>query len=105
MKKLLRFFHRKPSCPFPEAELRSWFLAPGMTPEEYAGKRGHLVGAFDLHEYSYKDKELGRWLHRFGKIFEDPKKLDECRRKLLSPAELQVITKYIDDVVSGRIEP
>ena len=105
MKWPLTFFRRKPSCPYPEAELRSWFLSVGMTPEEYAAKRGHLVGAFDLHDYSYRDKELGRWLHRFGKIYTDPKQMDECRKRLLSPEELRTITKYIDDVVSGRIEP
>jgi hypothetical protein len=105
MKWPLAIFRRKPSSPFPEAELRSWFLASGMTPEEYAAKRGHLIGDFSLHLYYYSDKELGRWLHRFGKIFEDPEKLEKCRRKFLSPEEFQVITKYIDDVISGRIEP
>lgn len=105
MKWPLPFFRRKPICPFPEAELRSWFLADGLTPEEYAAKRGHLVGAFDFHQYSFSDKELEHWLNRFGKIYENPDKLDECRRKLLSPEEFQAITKYIDDVTNDRIDP
>jgi hypothetical protein len=103
---MLRWFNfkRKPLCPYPESELRKWYLESGMTPEIYAAKRSHRIGCFSFDEFSFKDKELERWIYQFCEIYHDPKKLDACRRKHLSDGEYLEISQFIDDVISGRTE-
>lgn len=87
-----------------EATLREWYIDSGMTPELYAAKRAHMVGCFSLHEYSYRDSELDRWISRFGEIHDDPQQLDECRRKHLSEKEYEETNQFIRDVLSGKVE-
>ncbi len=78
---------KKPASPFPEAELRKWYIDSGLSPEVYAAKRGHLVGCFSLDEYSYADTELQNWIYRFAEIYRSPELLDDCRKRYLTPGE------------------
>lgn len=65
-----------------------------MTPEEYAARLGYDIGAFSLHCYLYRDKELEKWLSRLYLILTvDRAKIEEYRKTLLSPEELAEILK------------
>ena len=101
-KSLLR--KRKPLSPFPEPELRKWFIYSGMSPEVYAAKRGHRIGCFSFGDFSYKDKELERWLYRFAEIFSSLDQMESCRKEHLSEDEYREVKQYLEDLMSGKIE-
>ncbi len=75
-----------------------------MTPEVYAAKHSHRIGCFSYDEFSFRDKDLERWIYRFCEIFHDPNKLEECRRKHLTEAEYRDVNQFIADVMSGKTE-
>jgi hypothetical protein len=95
----------KPQCPFPEKELRKWYLDSKMPPEVYAAKNTHKIDCFSLDEFSYKDKELEAWICRFAEIFTNPDEVEKCRIKHLTDEEYREVIEYIEDIIAGRTIP
>lgn len=99
------FAKPKPLCPYNESELKLWLFEGNLTPAEFAAKRAHHIEAFDLGGFRYIDKKLESWITKFEEIYYDPIKLEECRKQHLSPGEYLEVKRYVDDVMSGKIEP
>lgn len=100
-----RFTGLRPKYPLSEPQLRSDFIGTGLTPEVFAAKRGHNVCCFALDKYSYEDKELERWIYRFAQIYKSEEQMERCRKEHLSENEYLEVKQYLEDIISGKIEP
>lgn len=75
-----------------EEKIKQDYEYPKMSPEEYAARFGYDIGAFGLHRYRYRDKELEKWLSRLYLILTvDRAKIEDYRKTLLTPEELAEI--------------
>lgn len=82
-----------------DEEADSQFPWKQMTPEEWVARHGHTVGCFSLHQYRYKNVELGQWIRRVHELlsFESRGRgaLDVYRKQYLSPAEYDRVKEEI----------
>ena len=68
-----------------------------MLPEEFAARDGYGWLDFPFGRYRYRDAKLDVWIQAVKEILQTPERLRECQAKYLTPAEMQLITKYMDD--------
>jgi hypothetical protein len=59
----------------------------GLSPEEWAARYAHTVGASSLDGYRYADSGLDEWIQRVHAILTSPSLLKRCRDTLLTQAE------------------
>jgi len=71
----------------PETLLESVFRWEEMSPEEYAAKHWIEFGTFTLEKEKIKNLEFQKWLGEFEVIFNNPEKLEACRKRYLSDEE------------------
>lgn len=76
-----------------EEDAKKDFPYKTMSPEEYAVRFGYTIGAFSLHCYRYRDKELERWLCRLYVLLITPGLIEYYKKTLLTPEELAEITE------------
>jgi hypothetical protein len=76
------------------ARLRS----EGLSPEEWAARNAHTVGASSLDDYRYADPSLDEWVHRVHAILRSPSQLERCRETLLTKAERDRIKREERDL-------
>lgn len=72
------------------------FLSPTdlqMSPEEFAARHAHLLGAFSFYLYRYRDPVLGTWVRRLGEILSTEGEVERCRQHFLTPEELATVRK------------
>ena len=60
-----------------------------MSPEEWAARYAHAVGCSSFDRYRYLDPALHEWIHRLHEILSSPARVEECRKKFLSPREIE----------------
>lgn len=74
-----------------DAEADSQFPWKQMTPEEWVARHGHRVGCFSLHQYRYKNADLGQWVKRVYDLLSLESRgrgaLDVYRKQYLSAAQ------------------
>jgi hypothetical protein len=63
------------------------------SPEDYAARQGHRWACFSLDNYQFRDKKLDAWIQRLGQIFFTRGLIDQCRRELLTPQELEQVER------------
>ena len=68
-----------------------------LAPEEFAARDGYGWLDFPFARYRYRDPKLDVWIQATKEILQNPAKLRECQVKYLSPAERQMITKWMTD--------
>jgi len=68
-----------------------------MSPEEFAARDGYGWLDFPFARYRYRDAELDVWIQAVNGILKSPAKLTECQAKYLTPAEMRLINKYLQD--------
>lgn len=68
-----------------------------MAPEEFAARDGYGWLDFPFARFRYRDAELDQWIQRVGEILRQPDQLRECQSKYLTPAEMQLIRRYLED--------
>ena len=68
-----------------------------VNPEEFAARDGYGLLDFPFARYSYRDTQLDVWIQAVSQILKSPEKLRECQIKYLSPAEYQLIKRYLED--------
>lgn len=68
-----------------------------MDPEEFAARDGYGWLDFPFARFRYRDTALDRWIQEVGTILREPAKLQACQAKYLTPAEMQLIRKYLQD--------
>lgn len=68
-----------------------------MSPEEFAARDGYGWLDFPFARYRFRDEALDRWIQEVGAILRQPDKLRECQAKYLTPGEMQLIRKYLQD--------
>jgi hypothetical protein len=64
-----------------------------MSPDEYAARHAHEWGCFSLHLCRFRDPVLGAWIRRFGEIIFSAEELDRCRKRFLTPEEVEEIKR------------
>lgn len=68
-----------------------------MAPEEFAARDGYGWLDFPFARYRYRDANLDEWIQAVNKILQSPAKLRECQAKYLTPAEMRLINKYLQE--------
>lgn len=68
-----------------------------MPPEEFAARDGYGWLDFPFARYRFRDATLDQWIQEVGEILRHPDKLRECQAKYLSPGEMQLIRRYLQD--------
>jgi hypothetical protein len=68
-----------------------------VSPEEFAARDGYGWLDFPFGRYRYRDSQLDEWIQAVKEILSSPDKLRECQSKYLTPAEMQLIAKYLED--------
>lgn len=68
-----------------------------VPPEEFAARDGYGWLDFPFGRYRYRDPELDEWIQAVKEILQTPERLRECQAKYLTPAEIQLATKYLQD--------
>ena len=68
-----------------------------MAPEEFAARDGYGWLDFPFARYRYRDPNLDEWIQAVNKILQSPAKLRECQAKYLTPAEMRLINKYLQE--------
>lgn len=68
-----------------------------MAPEEFAARDGYGWLDFPFARFSYRDQALDQWIQQVGEILRQPDKLRECQAKYLTPAEMQLIRRYLEE--------
>jgi len=68
-----------------------------MSPEEFAARDGYGWLDFPFARYRFRDEALDRWIQEVGAILRQPDKLREYQAKYLTPGEMQLIRKYLQD--------
>jgi hypothetical protein len=92
----------KPPCPFPGDELEKQFPWETTSPEEYAAR--NAPDMFSLDRFSYKNAKFEEWMVRFGSIVRSVEKLEECRKKHLTPEEQVAHDQLVDDIINGKVD-
>lgn len=69
---------------------REW-IGSGMTPEEYAARRGHTILFFGAARHHFRDPEVTRWMRRLGEILAGGQLLEDGQRRFLTSEELAEI--------------
>ena len=62
-----------------------------MSPEEWAARYSHQVGASSFGNYRYENLALHLWIHRLHEIFRAPQEIKMYREKFLTKDEIQQI--------------
>ena len=62
-----------------------------MSPEEWAARYSHRVGASSFGDYRYENLALHLWIHRLHEIFRSPEEIKMYRDKFLTKEEIQKI--------------
>lgn len=65
--------------------------------EEFAARDGYGWLDFPFGRYRYRDPQLDQWIQAVKEILSSPARLRECQAKYLTPAEMQLIEKYLSD--------
>jgi hypothetical protein len=73
-----------------------------MSPEEWAARYSHTVGASSFEEYRYKNKVLHFWIHRLHKIMSNQIEIEKYRTHYLNESELAEIDDELSDL-SGEL--
>ena len=68
-----------------------------MAPEEFAARDGYGWLDFPFARFRYRDQALDQWIQQVGEILRQPDKLRECQAKYLTPAEMQLIRRYLEE--------
>ena len=68
-----------------------------ISPEEFAARDGYGWLDFPFGRYRYRDATLDEWIQAVRVILQTPARLRECQAKYLTPAEMRVITRYLQD--------
>ena len=68
-----------------------------MSPEEFAARDGYGWLDFPFARYRYRDARLDEWIQAVNEILQSPERLRECQAKYLTPAEMRLINKYLQD--------
>ena len=68
-----------------------------MAPQEFAARDGYGWLDFPFGRYRYRDPRLDEWIQAVKEILSSPTRLRECQLKYLTPAEMQLIARYLDD--------
>ena len=68
-----------------------------MAPEEFAARDGYGWLDFPFARYRYRDANLDEWIQAVNKILQSPAKLRECQAKYLTPTEMRLINKYLQE--------
>jgi hypothetical protein len=72
-----------------ERSLRGHFPYEDMSPEEFAARHASGILCFSLHERRYRDATFDAWIQRLAEILFDWNVVNACRKKYLTPEELQ----------------
>jgi len=72
-----------------------------VSPEEFAAKDGYGWLDFPFGRYRYRDPKLDEWIQAVKEILQSPARLRECQAKYLTPAEMQLIAKYLQDDIES----
>ena len=72
-----------------------------MHPEEFAARDGYGWLDFPFARYRFRDPALDQWIQAVKEILQVPERLRECQAKYLSEAEMQLITKYLQDDIES----
>lgn len=62
-----------------------------MSAEEWAARFSHTVGCSSFDQYRYRDPSLHAWIHRLHDLFRSPGQIDRCRKRYLTPEEIEAI--------------
>jgi len=68
-----------------------------MAPEEFAARDGYGWLDFPFARYRYRDGKLDEWIQAVNEILKSPDRLRECQAKYLTPAEMRLINKYLQE--------
>lgn len=68
-----------------------------MPPKEFAARDGYGWLDFPFARYRFRDAALDQWIQQVAEILRQPDKLRECQAKYLTPGEMQLIRKYLQD--------
>jgi hypothetical protein len=72
-----------------------------MPPDEFAARDGYGWLDFPFGRYRYRDPKLDAWIQSVNEILRSPARLRECQVKYLTAAEMQLITKYLQDDIES----
>ena len=78
-------------------------IAIGLSPEEYAGRRGANILIFSLHKYRYRDPEVNTYVQRLGYILSMPELRTQCEAWHRS-TDVTNITKIKEKIDSTAID-
>ena len=87
-----------------EQQLVKQFPWNQISPEEYAARNSHLIGAFAFDEFKFKNLEFQKWIVRLGSTLRDAEKLEEYRKKYLSPKEYRKVKQAMAGAASGKAD-
>lgn len=79
-----------------EARVKETFPVD-ILPEEFAARDGYGWLDFPFARYRYRDTRLNDWIQAVYAILQSPEALRACQDKYLTPAEKQLIHKYMQD--------
>jgi hypothetical protein len=68
-----------------------------VPPEEFAARDGYGWLDFPFARYRYRDSELDAWIQATKEILQNPARLRECRARYLTPAERQLMARWMAD--------
>lgn len=68
-----------------------------IPPEEFAARDGYGWLDFPFALYRFRDSELDEWIQAVNEILQSPTRMRECQAKYLTPAEMKLIKKYMED--------
>jgi hypothetical protein len=68
-----------------------------VSPEEFAARDGYGWLDFPFGRYRYRDPQLDEWIQVVREILQTPSRLRACQAKYLTPEEMRLIAKYLQD--------
>jgi hypothetical protein len=81
----------KPAADPERERLAAAWKREGLSPEEWAARNAHTIGASSFDQYRYADAALDDWIERVHVILRSRSLLWHCRQQHLTQAERDAI--------------